>query len=72
MLMLENCILSFTARSENSVFHFRIRRSPIGAYFVSDKISFGTLDELIRYFQQNSRSLGCPLDQPCEQQVWHS
>uniref|UniRef100_A0A672MTD7 Tyrosine-protein kinase n=1 Tax=Sinocyclocheilus grahami TaxID=75366 RepID=A0A672MTD7_SINGR len=59
---------TISARSENSVFHFRIHRSAIGAYFVSDKISFGTLDELIRYYQQNSRSLGCPLDQPCEQQ----
>ncbi|KAK9954452.1 hypothetical protein ABG768_016516 [Culter alburnus] len=59
---------TISARSENSVFHFRIHRSAIGAYFVSDKISFGTLDELIRYYQHNSRSLGCPLDQPCVQQ----
>ncbi|XP_059396727.1 tyrosine-protein kinase SRK3-like [Carassius carassius] len=59
---------TISARSENNVFHFRIQRSVIGAYFVSDKISFGTLDELIRYYQHNSRSLGCPLDQPCVQQ----
>ncbi|TSM04907.1 Protein-tyrosine kinase 6 [Bagarius yarrelli] len=59
---------TISARSETSVFHFRIHRSSVGAYFVSDKISFATLDELIRYYQNNPRSLGCPLDQPCVQQ----
>nr|XP_055043298.1 tyrosine-protein kinase SRK2-like isoform X2 [Misgurnus anguillicaudatus] len=59
---------TISARSENRVFHFRIRRSAIGAYFVSEKISFATLDELIKYYQNNSKSLGCPLDQPCVQQ----
>ncbi|KAG5281847.1 hypothetical protein AALO_G00049450 [Alosa alosa] len=59
---------TISARNEGQVYHFRIRRSAIGAYFVSDKISFATLDELIRYYQSNSKSLGCPLDQPCVQQ----
>ncbi|XP_060794044.1 tyrosine-protein kinase Srms isoform X2 [Neoarius graeffei] len=59
---------TISARSETTVFHFRIQRSSVGAYFVSDKISFATLDELIRYYQNNPRSLGCPLDQPCVQQ----
>lgn len=61
--------LSSTARNIGKVFHFRIQRSLIGAYFVSDKISFATLGELIRYYQNNSRSLGVPLDEPCAQQV---
>lgn len=56
-------------RNNGKVFHFRIQRSLIGAYFVSDKISFATLEELIRYYQNNSRSLGVHLDEPCAQQV---
>ncbi|KAF5903430.1 tyrosine-protein kinase SRK3-like, partial [Clarias magur] len=59
---------TISARSETNVFHFRIQRSSVGAYFVSDKISFATLDELIRYYQNNPKILGCPLDQPCVQQ----
>lgn len=51
------------------MFHFRIQRSSIGAYFVSDKISFATLGELISYYQRNNRSLGVLLEQPCAQQV---
>ncbi|CAL8363980.1 unnamed protein product [Lota lota] len=57
-----------SARSEGKVYHFRIQRSSIGAYFVSDKLSFGTLGELISYYQNNSRSLGVPLVLPCAQQ----
>lgn len=49
--------------------HFRIQRSSIGAYFVSDKISFATLGELISYYQRNNRSLGVLLQEPCAQQV---
>ncbi|KAJ4934015.1 hypothetical protein JOQ06_006823 [Pogonophryne albipinna] len=55
-------------RSEGKVYHFRIQRSIIGAYFVSDKVSFGTLGELISYYQKNPRSLGVPLEEPCAQQ----
>lgn len=51
------------------MFHFRIQRSSIGAYFVSDKISFATLGELISYYQKNNRSLGVLLEDPCAQQV---
>lgn len=51
------------------MFHFRIQRSSIGAYFVSDKISFATLGELISYYQKNNRSLGVLLEEPCAQQV---
>lgn len=61
--------LAFTARSEGKVYHFRIQRSSIGAYFVSDKISFATLAELISYYQRNHRSLGVLLKEPCAQQV---
>ncbi|XP_056451191.1 tyrosine-protein kinase Srms [Gadus chalcogrammus] len=59
---------TISARSEGKVYHFRIQRSSIGAYFVSDKLSFGTLGELINYYQNNSRSLGVPLGLPCAQQ----
>ncbi|GLD47012.1 tyrosine-protein kinase SRK3-like protein [Lates japonicus] len=59
---------TISARSEGKVYHFRIQRSTIGAYFVSDKISFATLGELISYYQKNPRSLGVPLDEPCAQQ----
>uniref|UniRef100_A0A3B5BK14 non-specific protein-tyrosine kinase n=1 Tax=Stegastes partitus TaxID=144197 RepID=A0A3B5BK14_9TELE len=55
-------------RSEGKVYHFRIQRSSIGAYFVSDKVSFGTLGELVSYYQKNPRSLGVPLEEPCAQQ----
>lgn len=51
------------------MFHFRIQRSSIGAYFVSDKISFATLGELISYYQRNNHSLGVLLEEPCAQQV---
>lgn len=51
------------------MFHFRIQRSSIGAYFVSEKISFATLGELISYYQRNNRSLGVLLEEPCAQQV---
>eukprot|EP00066_Takifugu_rubripes_P026578 XP_011615844.1 PREDICTED: tyrosine-protein kinase Srms-like isoform X1 [Takifugu rubripes] len=60
---------TISARSEGKVFHFRIQRSSIGAYFVSDKISFATLGELIHYYQKNNRSLGVLLEEPCAQQV---
>lgn len=59
---------TISARSEGKVYHFRIQRSTIGAYFVSDKVSFGTLGELISYYQKNPRSLGVPLEEPCAQQ----
>lgn len=58
-----------SARSEGKVYHFRIQRSSIGAYFVSDKISFATLGELVSYYQKNPRSLGVVLEEPCAQQV---
>uniref|UniRef100_A0A146YRK3 Tyrosine-protein kinase n=1 Tax=Fundulus heteroclitus TaxID=8078 RepID=A0A146YRK3_FUNHE len=57
-----------SARSEGKVCHFRVQRSVIGAYFVSDKISFATLGELISYYQKNPRSLGLNLVEPCAQQ----
>ncbi|XP_069573500.1 tyrosine-protein kinase Srms isoform X2 [Brachyistius frenatus] len=59
---------TISARSEGKVYHFRIQRSSIGAYFVSDKISFATLGELISYYQKNPRSLGVLLEEPCAQQ----
>ncbi|XP_048839220.1 tyrosine-protein kinase Srms [Brienomyrus brachyistius] len=59
---------TISARNEGKVFHFRIHRSTIGAYYVSDKISFATLDELVCYYQNNSKSLGVPLVLPCAQQ----
>ncbi|XP_035511900.1 LOW QUALITY PROTEIN: tyrosine-protein kinase Srms-like [Morone saxatilis] len=49
-------------------YHFRIQRSTIGAYFVSDKLSFGTLGELISLLQKNPRSLAVLLEEPCAQQ----
>uniref|UniRef100_A0A3Q0RPM6 Tyrosine-protein kinase n=1 Tax=Amphilophus citrinellus TaxID=61819 RepID=A0A3Q0RPM6_AMPCI len=61
---------TISARSEGKVFHFRIQRSSIGAYFVSDKLSFGTLGELISYYQRNPRSLGVLLEEPCSQKPW--
>lgn len=64
-------VLALAARSEGKVYHFRIQRSSIGAYFVSDKISFGTLGELVSYYQRNPRSLGVLLEEPCAQQVGH-
>ncbi|XP_040917278.1 tyrosine-protein kinase Srms [Toxotes jaculatrix] len=59
---------TISARSEGKVYHFRIQRSTIGAYFVSDKISFATLGELISYYQKTPRSLGVVLEEPCAQQ----
>ncbi|XP_025757134.1 tyrosine-protein kinase Srms isoform X2 [Oreochromis niloticus] len=59
---------TISARSEGKVSHFRIQRSSIGAYFITDKISFATLGELIAYYQKNSRSLGVLLEEPCAQQ----
>ncbi|XP_008285866.1 tyrosine-protein kinase Srms [Stegastes partitus] len=61
-------LLLLKSRSEGKVYHFRIQRSSIGAYFVSDKVSFGTLGELVSYYQKNPRSLGVPLEEPCAQQ----
>ncbi|XP_061638826.1 tyrosine-protein kinase Srms [Phyllopteryx taeniolatus] len=59
---------TISARSDGKVLHFRIQRSSIGAYFVSDKISFGTLGELVSYYQKNPRGLGVLLVEPCAQQ----
>uniref|UniRef100_A0A3Q2CJ59 non-specific protein-tyrosine kinase n=2 Tax=Cyprinodon variegatus TaxID=28743 RepID=A0A3Q2CJ59_CYPVA len=59
---------TISARSEGKIFHFRIQRSVIGAYFISDKISFATLGELISHYQKNPRSLGVNLMEPCAQQ----
>ncbi|KAM6925456.1 tyrosine-protein kinase Srms-like [Xenentodon cancila] len=59
---------TISARSEGKVYHYRIQRSTIGAYFVSDKISFSTLGELISYHQKNPQSLGVQLVEPCSQQ----
>ncbi|KAF6731875.1 Tyrosine-protein kinase Srms [Oryzias melastigma] len=59
---------TISARTQGKVDHFRIQRSVIGAYFVSEKISFATLAELISYYQKNPRSLGVQLVQPCAQQ----
>ncbi|XP_061758534.1 tyrosine-protein kinase Srms [Nerophis ophidion] len=59
---------TISARSAGKVIHFRIQRSSIGAYFVSDKLSFGTLGELVSYYQKNPRSLGVVLEEACAQQ----
>ncbi|XP_061591741.1 tyrosine-protein kinase SRK3-like [Cololabis saira] len=59
---------TISVRSEGKVYHFRIQRSAIGAYFVSDKISFSTLGELISFYQKTPRSLGVQLVEPCAQQ----
>ncbi|XP_034027663.1 tyrosine-protein kinase Srms [Thalassophryne amazonica] len=59
---------TISVRSEGKVYHYRIQRSIIGAYFVSDKISFATLGELISYYQKNSHNLGVLLGEPCAQQ----
>ncbi|XP_037102164.1 tyrosine-protein kinase Srms isoform X2 [Syngnathus acus] len=59
---------TLSARSDGKVIHFRVQRSSIGAYFVSDKVSFGTLGELVSYYQKNPRSLGVLLTEPCVQQ----
>ncbi|KAK5624094.1 hypothetical protein CRENBAI_015010 [Crenichthys baileyi] len=59
---------TISARSEGKVFHFRIQRSVIGAYFFSDKLSFATLGELISYYQKNPHNLGVNLVKPCAQQ----
>ncbi|KAJ8016344.1 hypothetical protein DPEC_G00006240 [Dallia pectoralis] len=56
-----------SARKDGQVTHFRILRSSIGAYFVSEKVSFSTLGELIRYYQNNPKTLGVTLDEPCAQ-----
>ncbi|KAL1021354.1 hypothetical protein UPYG_G00012190 [Umbra pygmaea] len=56
-----------SARNDGKVIHFRIQRSTIGAYFISDKLSFSTLGELIQYYQKNPRTLGVPLGEPCAQ-----
>ncbi|XP_061113994.1 tyrosine-protein kinase Srms [Conger conger] len=58
---------TISVRNEGKVFHFRVHRSSIGAYFVSDKVSFGTLEELVRHYQTHFKSLGVPLGQPCTQ-----
>uniref|UniRef100_A0A8C6SAB8 non-specific protein-tyrosine kinase n=1 Tax=Neogobius melanostomus TaxID=47308 RepID=A0A8C6SAB8_9GOBI len=58
-----------SVRSEGKIFHFRIQRSVIGAYLVSEKISFATLGELISYYQKNPQSLGVLLQEPCAQQT---
>ncbi|KAF7209383.1 tyrosine-protein kinase Srms [Nothobranchius furzeri] len=59
---------TISTRSEGKVLHFRIQRSVIGAYLVTDKISFATLGELISYYQKNPRTLGVTLLEPCVQQ----
>ncbi|KAF3860789.1 hypothetical protein F7725_001044 [Dissostichus mawsoni] len=50
---------TISARSEGKVYHFRIQRSTIGAYFVSDKVSFGTLGELISYYRRTLAASEC-------------
>ncbi|TRY84744.1 hypothetical protein DNTS_027433 [Danionella cerebrum] len=68
--------LLLSSQNKTGSFLVRISESHSDEYTISvifshrsiSKISFGTLDELIRYYQTNSRSLGCQLDQPCVQQ----
>ncbi|XP_066558444.1 tyrosine-protein kinase Srms isoform X2 [Amia ocellicauda] len=62
---------SISALKEGQVCHFRIRRTSIGAYYVSDKLQFATLKELICYYQTNWKSLGVPLSQPCKEKREH-
>ncbi|XP_077369766.1 tyrosine-protein kinase Srms [Festucalex cinctus] len=59
---------TISARSEGKVLHFRIQRTTFGAYFVSDKICFATLGELVSHYQKNPRSFSVPLAEPCVQQ----
>ncbi|KAI1892837.1 hypothetical protein AGOR_G00137640 [Albula goreensis] len=58
---------TISVRNEGKVFHFRIQRTSIGAYYVSDKVCFATLEELVRHYQMNYKSLGVPLGPPCAQ-----
>uniref|UniRef100_A0A1A8L551 non-specific protein-tyrosine kinase n=2 Tax=Nothobranchius pienaari TaxID=704102 RepID=A0A1A8L551_9TELE len=55
-------------RDEFAKHNPEIQRSVIGAYLVTDKISFATLGELISYYQKNPRTLGVTLLEPCVQQ----
>ncbi|KAL4655351.1 tyrosine-protein kinase SRK3-like [Arapaima gigas] len=59
---------TLSVRNESKVLHFRIQRSSVGSYYVSDKIAFATLNELVTYYQKNYKSLGAPLVLPCTQQ----
>ncbi|KAG5838593.1 hypothetical protein ANANG_G00225260 [Anguilla anguilla] len=58
---------TISVRNDGKVFHFRVHRTSIGAYYVSDKVSFATLEELVRHYQTHFKSLGVPLVQPCAQ-----
>uniref|UniRef100_W5MD10 Tyrosine-protein kinase n=1 Tax=Lepisosteus oculatus TaxID=7918 RepID=W5MD10_LEPOC len=62
---------SISARNEGKVQHFRVYRSPYGAYYVSNKKQFATLEELICHYQANCKSLGVPFTQACVQQREH-
>ena len=58
--------LSLSLRDVNSVKHYRIQRLDDGGYYISSKVTFHTIQELVAYYKK-AGGLAQRLSDPCIQ-----
>ena len=58
---------SLTVRDVNNVRHYRIERFETGGFFVTRRVTFETIQELVEYYKQRAGGLCTNLQQVCVQ-----
>ncbi|CAF0730028.1 unnamed protein product [Didymodactylos carnosus] len=58
-------VLDLSSDKHFHVKHYRIRRTDSGAYYISSKTLFQTLQELVHHYQSKPDGLCCTLGRPC-------
>ena len=56
---------SLSIRDHERVRHYRLRRLDAGGYFVTRRVTFPTISELVAYYQQQADGLCATLELPC-------
>lgn len=57
--------IAISVRYQKSVRHFLVKRLCNGAYYITRRLTFKGIPELVEYYQQQAGGLGVNLRQPC-------
>ena len=64
--MTQKNTLSLSIRDGDSVKHYRIRRLDEGGFFIANRITFNTLQELVEHYKVDADGLARMLTRPCQ------
>ena len=56
---------SLSVRDREKVKHYRIKRLENGTFFVTRRVAFETISDLVAYYQQQADGLSVNLIHPC-------